>query len=72
MIVLRRLDPSSGVTLAFLLSAPGLNRYVPGQPGTEIVIGAASGICSLVGRATTFVGGDVGSIPTCCALEVWQ
>ena len=23
-------------------------------------------------RATTFVGGDVGSIPTCCALEVWQ
>jgi hypothetical protein len=26
----------------------------------------------LVGRATTFVGGDVGSIPTCGALEVWQ
>ncbi len=31
-----------------------------------------SGICGLVGRATTFVGGDVGSIPTCGALEVWQ
>ncbi len=29
-------------------------------------------ICGLVGRATTFVGGDVGLIPTCCALEVWQ
>ncbi len=24
------------------------------------------------GRATTFVSGDVGSIPTCGALEVWQ
>jgi hypothetical protein len=30
------------------------------------------GICGLVGRATTFVWGDVGSIPTCGALEVWQ
>ncbi len=30
------------------------------------------GICGLVGRVTTFVGGDVGSIPTCCVLEVWQ
>jgi hypothetical protein len=24
------------------------------------------GICGLVGRTTTFVGGDVGLIPTCC------
>ncbi len=32
------------------------------------------GICSLVGRATTFVRSDrdVGPIPTCGALEVWQ
>ncbi len=30
------------------------------------------GICGLFGKATTFVGGDVGSIPACCALEVWQ
>jgi hypothetical protein len=30
------------------------------------------GICGLVGIATTFVGCDVGSIPTCGALEVWQ
>ncbi len=29
-------------------------------------------ICGLVGRATTFVGSDVGWIPTCCAFEVWQ
>jgi hypothetical protein len=28
--------------------------------------------CGLVGKATTFIGGDVGLIPTCCALEVWQ
>jgi hypothetical protein len=33
---------------------------------------ARSIICGLVGRATTFVGVDVGSIPTCGALEVWQ
>jgi hypothetical protein len=32
----------------------------------------ASGICGLVGKATTYVGGDVGSIPTCGALEVWR
>ena len=28
-------------------------------------------ICGLVGRATTFVGDDVGSIATCGALEMW-
>jgi hypothetical protein len=28
-------------------------------------------ICGSVGRATTFVEGDVGSIPTGGALEVW-
>jgi hypothetical protein len=30
------------------------------------------GVCGLVGRVTTFVGDEVGSIPTCCTLEVWQ
>jgi hypothetical protein len=34
--------------------------------------GDSGGRCGLVGRATTFVGGDVGSIPTCGALEVRQ
>ncbi len=29
------------------------------------------GICGLVGRASAYVGGDVGSIPTGGALEVW-
>jgi hypothetical protein len=28
-------------------------------------------ICGVVGRASTFVCGDVGSIPTCGTLEVW-
>ena len=31
MIVPRRLDPSSGVTLALPLLAPGLNRCIPGH-----------------------------------------
>ncbi len=30
------------------------------------------GICGLVGRATAGVRGDVGSTPTCGALEVWS
>ena len=35
--------------------------------------GGICGICGFVGRATTcLVGDDVGSIPTCCALEMWR
>ena len=35
--------------------------------------GVIYGICGFVGRATPcLVGDDVGSIPTCCALEMWR
>jgi hypothetical protein len=30
------------------------------------------GIVGSVGTATTFIGGDVGLIPTLCTIEVWQ
>jgi hypothetical protein len=35
--------------------------------------GGIYGICGFAGRATPcLVGDDVGSIPTCCALEMWR
>ncbi len=44
------------------------NGVIPDVPAVQVYVG----ICGLVGRATTCVGVDVGSIPTCSALEVWQ
>jgi hypothetical protein len=41
-------------------------------PCCSTVVQGSVRFCGLVGRASTFVGGDVGSIPTCGALEVWQ
>ena len=41
------------------------------SPGSSCFLSPTDFDCGLVGRATTFVGGDVGSIPTGGALEVW-
>ncbi len=51
---------------------PHAGRRVGPTPMQVGRVGRVGWICGLVGRATTYVGDDVGSIPTCGALEVWQ
>ncbi len=62
----------------FLDVMPSILRFSPSvsKKFSNVIhnslVSILSGICDLFGKATAFVGGDVGLIPICGALEVWQ